>query len=346
MTDPSGRVLVDVRGCHSRSLTAKADSPVQHLYAVMWSELSCARREGSPPTFLLISIAELCGPLRVGQSAGSVGALVGGAMTIALSARRHTKPGSLVALDTALVLLQATLASTRVCEIWLLTESIPLTSAPGSACLQHAGLWGLARSVAQEAPSLQLRCVDAWHNLCTGTALMIALQVVNEPEVEMCGSRVRSPRLTALSYAFLGRIRLHLRARGAISNLEIRSQPPFRSEPPEPEVEIDVRAVGLNFRDVLNVLGQYPGDPGPPGGDCAGDANIELVRLHGCTGVFGIGYAPFASTARSDARLIGPQPRALAFEASCTLPTVRMMATCAKPGAEEGARKGVYKDRG
>lgn len=31
-----------------------------------------------------------------------------------------------------------------------------------------------------------------------------------------------------------------------------------------------MRAVGLNFRDVLNVLGMYPGDPGPPGADCAG----------------------------------------------------------------------------
>ena len=31
-----------------------------------------------------------------------------------------------------------------------------------------------------------------------------------------------------------------------------------------------VRAVGLNFRDVLNILGMYPGNPGPPGGDCSG----------------------------------------------------------------------------
>ncbi len=31
-----------------------------------------------------------------------------------------------------------------------------------------------------------------------------------------------------------------------------------------------VKAVGLNFRDVLNVLGMYPGDPGAPGADCAG----------------------------------------------------------------------------
>ena len=31
-----------------------------------------------------------------------------------------------------------------------------------------------------------------------------------------------------------------------------------------------MRAIGLNFRDVLNILGMYPGDPGPPGGDCCG----------------------------------------------------------------------------
>ena len=36
------------------------------------------------------------------------------------------------------------------------------------------------------------------------------------------------------------------------------------------DVQVTVRAIGLNFRDVLNVLGMYPGDPGSPGGDCAG----------------------------------------------------------------------------
>ena len=34
--------------------------------------------------------------------------------------------------------------------------------------------------------------------------------------------------------------------------------------------QIAVRSQGLNFKDVLNVLGMYPGDPGPPGLDCAG----------------------------------------------------------------------------
>lgn len=41
-------------------------------------------------------------------------------------------------------------------------------------------------------------------------------------------------------------------------------------DPEENEVLVRVHSVGLNFRDVLNVLGQYPGDPGLPGGDMAG----------------------------------------------------------------------------
>ena len=48
-----------------------------------------------------------------------------------------------------------------------------------------------------------------------------------------------------------------------------------RRAPGPGEVEIRVQATGLNFRDVLNVLGLYPGDAGPLGGECAG----EVVRV-------------------------------------------------------------------
>ena len=45
-------------------------------------------------------------------------------------------------------------------------------------------------------------------------------------------------------------------------------------------VELRVHAVGLNFRDVLNVLGEYPGEPGPPGADGAG---VERTRSRRAT---------------------------------------------------------------
>ena len=40
--------------------------------------------------------------------------------------------------------------------------------------------------------------------------------------------------------------------------------------PPLNTLLLEVCSVGLNFRDVLNVLGAYPGDPGPPGSDVSG----------------------------------------------------------------------------
>jgi NADPH:quinone reductase-like Zn-dependent oxidoreductase len=58
------------------------------------------------------------------------------------------------------------------------------------------------------------------------------------------------------------------------------------------EVLVAVQAVGSNFRDVLNVLGMYPGDPGPPGGDCAGIILRGQVK-HGDAVIAGRGSAVF-----------------------------------------------------
>ena len=84
--------------------------------------------------------------------------------------------------------------------------------------------------------------------------------------------------------------------------------------------------MGLNFRDVLNVLGEYPGDPGPPGGDCAGMLSAVGSEAAGAEGpagaVLGFASAPLAHVARSDARLLGPKPTMLAFQQACTVPAV------------------------
>ena len=57
--------------------------------------------------------------------------------------------------------------------------------------------------------------------------------------------------------------------RGSLTNL--RPLPQSKRVALQPgAVEVRVEAIGLNFRDVLNVMGMYPGDPGEPGLDCAG----------------------------------------------------------------------------
>ena len=59
-------------------------------------------------------------------------------------------------------------------------------------------------------------------------------------------------------------------SRGSLEGLEVVPLQVQARGTAGPVFKVTIRAVGLNFRDVLNVLGMYPGDPGPPGGDCAG----------------------------------------------------------------------------
>jgi len=132
------------------------------------------------------------------------------------------------------------------------------------------------------------------------------------------------PRLSS-TRLLRGGARLHLQARGAISNLRLEQQPTFEAALRAGEVELRVHAVGLNFRDVLNVLGEYPGDPGPPGGDCAGVIAVAgggAGLLRPADAVLGFAHAPLGLRARTDARLLARKPAALSFDAVCTLPTV------------------------
>ena len=71
-----------------------------------------------------------------------------------------------------------------------------------------------------------------------------------------------SPRRPALA-AGAGRT-------GSRSTASQRPRRPRAARRGPGEVEIAVEATGLNFKDVLNALGMYPGDPGPLGGECAG----------------------------------------------------------------------------
>ena len=67
-----------------------------------------------------------------------------------------------------------------------------------------------------------------------------------------------------------GPFQLVPRPRGHLASLRPRSLAPVKRLAPRAAL-VAVSAVGLNFRDVLNVLGMYPGDPGPPGARSCSD---------------------------------------------------------------------------
>ncbi len=58
---------------------------------------------------------------------------------------------------------------------------------------------------------------------------------------------------------------------------------------------------------MLNVLGMYPGDPGPPGGDCAGvvvSSGPGVAHLLPGDAVFGLAGGSLGSHVRVDAQML------------------------------------------
>jgi myxalamid-type polyketide synthase MxaB len=153
--------------------------------------------------------------------------------------------------------------------LWLVTqgsqgvgkESLPIQ-------FQQAPLWGLGRVIAQEYGGLQCRCLDLDPTEEDFQAVPALLQELLSPSDEnqiayRQGVRYVA-RLERLQKALLSTreglqipsqqpFQLKLSEYGLLDNLML--QPMERRPPGSKEVEIQVEAVGLNFRDVLNALG-------------------------------------------------------------------------------------------
>ncbi|MCY1057573.1 type I polyketide synthase [Nannocystis sp. SCPEA4] len=146
--------------------------------------------------------------------------------------------------------------------------------------LDHAPVWGLARSLAHEHPELRPRLVDldpdqpipldllARELLAPDDADQLALRLV-DGAVQRLGARLvgadPTPRTTpAGSRAF----RLEQDRPGTLAGLVLRAHP--RSAPSPGSVEVAVEFAGLNFLDVLRALAALPADDVPLGAECVG----------------------------------------------------------------------------
>jgi NADPH:quinone reductase-like Zn-dependent oxidoreductase len=147
----------------------------------------------------------------------------------------------------------------------------------------------------------------------------------------MCRSNVifSEQLLPAAPHFVAGPYQLVPSPRGALTNLvptpvDITSTSPGK-------LVVAVKAVGLNFRDVLNVLGMYPGDPGAPGGDCAGvvvalDAAASFPGLRVGSPVFGLAVGSLGTAVSCSAQTMVPMPTNLSFAEAASMPTVFLTA--------------------
>ncbi len=188
-------------------------------------------------------------------------------------------------------------------------------------------VWGLVRSAQSESPG-RFVLVDVDGEESSWSALVGAL-CLEEPQLALRSGTVRLPRLTSAyageSLAIPGdgsSWRLGVQRPGTLESLNVVSSP--RSEAPlgAREVRVEVRAVGLNFRDVLIALGMYPGAAGI-GGEGAGvivEVGEDVRDLAVGDRVMGFMDEAMGNLAVSDSRLLVPMSPGWSFVEGASVP--------------------------
>ncbi|MEO0946631.1 MAG: MupA/Atu3671 family FMN-dependent luciferase-like monooxygenase [Cyanobacteria bacterium J06641_5] len=261
------------------------------------------------------------------------------------------------ACGSILHLLQALVADGRSLSggLWLITQgaqAIGPTTIPLQP--QQSSVWGLGRVIGIEHPELNYRCLDLDPHAAAPPELLNDLysgetdnQLAYRGEHRFAARLVRdrAPKLTATGAAGDREFALpdhpfqvRLSEYGTFENLQL--VPLTRRQPGPGEVEIQVRAVGLNFRDTLNALGMledYVKQMGitnsgdlPFGGECAG----TVVAIGAGVDRFQVGDAVLAAQAIGclsshvvvPANFVAHKPAALSFAEAATIPTAFLTA--------------------
>ncbi|WP_160105089.1 type I polyketide synthase [Pseudomonas izuensis] len=231
-------------------------------------------------------------------------------------------------------------------DCWLVTSGAAVHLLPqgarGETTVQgiaDAALWGFGRTLANEVVGCRVRLLD----LATGAgveALVPALLNADEETelvVSAAGDRYVA-RLRVQPYELPvptpldapAQVRLGFDLPGQLRNLRWETRAPL--VPADDELDIEVQATGLNFRDVMYALGLLSDEAIENGfsGPTLGFEFAGVVRGKGSSvegdfqpgdRVVGFGPSSFANRLVTNANAVARIPEGMSFEAAATIPS-------------------------
>jgi malonyl CoA-acyl carrier protein transacylase len=256
----------------------------------------------------------------------------------------------LLGVGSALHLVQALSEARLSPRLWLVTQgSRPIGSAPLK--VQQAPLWGLGQAISLEYPELRCMRLDLDSSdaeTASSVKMMLDELLFSDDYEDQIAYRqgIRyvprlkqfNPQTKITLQLATTPVRVKIDSYGILENLALA---PLKRRPPKPEeVEIEVRAAGLNFRDVLNALGMlqkyYEQELGiknpsdiPLGFECAGEivavgenvANFQIGDR-----VMALATGSLASFVTVPASQVAPKPKNFSFEEAATIPAAFLTA--------------------
>lgn len=228
-------------------------------------------------------------------------------------------------LPAALATIQ-TLATRGKTRLWVVTEFAQRVRGESSLNVMQAGLWGLLRTARREKPELRSVVIDV--DALSLEQLADELTFGGgEDQLAYRGGERFVPRLARKPPASAAPWQLRA---GQIGLLETLAKLPVeRRAPARGEVEIETEAFGLNFRDVLMVLGLYPGKDTAIGCEVAGRVVRTGEAVEGLKpgdDVVAVGSALFGSHIVLDARQVCRRPAAVRVQDAVSVPVAHVTA--------------------
>ncbi|GAB2848458.1 type I polyketide synthase [Lentzea nigeriaca] len=194
--------------------------------------------------------------------------------------------------------------------------------------LGAAAAWGLVRSAQAENPGRFLLVdLDEHSDLTPGMLVTEEQQLVVRNGTVHAGRLARLASGPTLVPPAGTSWRLDTTAKGSLDNLVLA---PWTPEPLQGrQVRVAIRAAGLNFRDVLNALGMYPGEAGSFGAEAAGvvaEVGPDVENLKVGDPVFGMLFGGMGPVGVIEEPYLTRLPDGWTFEQGASVPLVFLTA--------------------
>ncbi|MFF4591368.1 type I polyketide synthase [Streptomyces sp. NPDC001388] len=337
LADPSGAPVATIGSLTLRALTAPAAGTAhtphaELLHRVDWTPLPLDATASAPPAAPLPSPLPTTLPATPATTGADAGA---DTLVRVASPAGHRAEAAHTAAAHALELVRVWLTEERFegARLVLVTEgAVTLDATAPDPAL--AAVWGLVRAARAENPG-RFALIDV-DGTDASWAIVPAVLASGEAEVAVRGGTPFTPRL---GRATGGRElapptgesawRLDIVEQGTLEGLALRPVPEARAELTPGHVRVAVRAAGVNFRDVLNALGMYPGDAEDFGLEGAGvvtEVGPGVTGLAVGDRVMGLFSGAFGPVAVADARTVARIPAGWTFAQAASVPLVFLTA--------------------